>query len=63
MQLDQVYSGDPTATLLHWHYRLGHISFKVLQSMAEQGILDKSMAEQGILDKSLSKCKVPRCAA
>ena len=49
MQLDQVYSGDPMAMLLHWHYRLGHVSFKVLQSMAEQGILDKCLA----------KCKVP----
>ena len=53
MQLDQVYSSDPTSTLLHWHYRLGHVSFKVLQSMAKQGILDKCLA----------KCKVPRCTA
>ena len=53
MQLDQVYSSDPMARQLHWHYRLSHIAFKVLQSMAEQGILDKSLA----------KCKVPRCTA
>ena len=33
-ELDQVSLVNPTASLLHWHYHLGHISFKVLQQMA-----------------------------
>ena len=53
MGLKQVYSGDPSASLLHWHYCLGHISFRVLQQMAEQGITDKALAT----------CMVPKCSA
>lgn len=51
--LDETYSKDPTAALLHWHYQLRHLPFKTLQAMAHQGHLPKQLAT----------CKVPQCAA
>lgn len=50
--LDKIHSQEPSAALLHWHYQLGHRSFKTLQSMAHQGQLPKELAT----------CKVPQCA-
>jgi hypothetical protein len=52
-QQDQTHSKDPSAQLLHWHYRLGHLPFKTIQAMAHQGQLPSS----------LKSCKVPQCAA
>ena len=52
-ELDQVSSHNPTASLLHWHYRLGHLSFKVLQQMAQRGAIDKALAT----------CAIPQCSA
>jgi hypothetical protein len=53
VQQDQTHSKDPTAQLLHWHYRLGHLPFKTIQAMAHQGQIPCN----------LSNCKVPQCAA
>jgi hypothetical protein len=52
-QQDQTHSKDPSAQLLHWHYRLGHLPFKTIQAMAHQGQLPSS----------LKSCKVPQGAA
>ena len=43
---------SPQADLLRWHYRLGHLSFKLI----------KAMAEVGLLPKKLAKAPVPKCA-
>jgi GAG-pre-integrase domain len=51
--LDEIYSKDPSAALLHWHYRLGHLPFKTLQAMAHQQQLPRELAT----------CKIPQCAA
>jgi hypothetical protein len=48
---DQVAFDHPSAQLLHWHYRLGHVSFKKIQAMAHQGRLPKALAN----------CKSPQC--
>ena len=48
-ELNQVSSVNPIALLLHWHYCLGHISFKVLQQMAQQGIINKVLANCAVL--------------
>jgi hypothetical protein len=53
LQQDQTHSKDPTAQLLHWHYRLGHLPFRTIQAMAHQGQLPSS----------LKNCKIPQCAA
>ena len=45
MGLDQVYSGNPMALLLHWHYHLGHLTSMVLQQMTKQGIINKALAK------------------
>jgi hypothetical protein len=50
---DQVHSRDPSSILLHWQYRMGHLSFKTLQSMAKAKIISPSLAT----------CAVPKCAA
>jgi hypothetical protein len=50
---DHVHSQDPSSLLLHWHYRLGHLSFKTLQSMAKSKVILPSLAT----------CAVPKCAA
>jgi hypothetical protein len=42
-QVDR-HSQDLPARLLHWHYRMGHLSFKKLQVMAEQGTIPKALA-------------------
>ena len=42
----------PQADLLRWHYRLRHLSFKFI----------KTMAEVGILPKKLAKAPIPKCA-
>jgi hypothetical protein len=52
-QQDHAHSKDPSAQLLHWHYRLGHLPFKTIQAMAHRGQLPSS----------LKNCKVPQCAA
>jgi hypothetical protein len=48
-QQDQTHSKDPTAQLLHWHYWLGHLPFKMIQAMTHQGQLPSS----------LKNCKIP----
>jgi hypothetical protein len=42
-QQDQVYADNPSAQLLHWHYRLGHVPFRAIQAMAHQGRLPKAL--------------------
>ena len=32
---------NPQASLLRWHYRLGHLSFKMIKTMASVGLLPK----------------------
>ena len=43
----------PTTELMLWHYRLGHVPFSRLQTMAKTGLLPRR----------LSDCRVPKCAA
>jgi len=43
---------SPQADLLRWHYRLGHLSFKLI----------KAMSEVGLLPKHLAKARIPKCA-
>jgi hypothetical protein len=43
----------PTSEILLWHYRLGHISFSRLQTMAKTGLLPRR----------LSDCRLPKCAS
>jgi hypothetical protein len=43
-QQDQVAFDNPSAQLLHWHYRLGHVPFRSIQAMAHQGRLPKALA-------------------
>jgi hypothetical protein len=33
---DAIYADNPSAALLHWHYRLEHLPFKSLQTMAQK---------------------------
>ena len=40
---------SPQADLLRWHYRLGHLSFKLIKAMAELGLLPKKLAKAPIL--------------
>ena len=35
---------NPQADLLRWHYRLGHLSFKLIKAMAKVGLLPKRIA-------------------
>lgn len=44
---------SPTAELIYWHYKLGHLPFSRL----------RGMAEEGILPKRLSECRLPKCSA
>ena len=39
---------SPQADLLRWHYRLGHLSFKLIKAMAEVGLLPKKLAKAPI---------------
>ena len=43
---------SPQADLLRWHYRLRHLSFKLI----------KAMEEVGLLTKKLAKALIPKCA-
>ena len=43
----------PTTELSLWHYRLGHIPFSRLQTMAKMGLVPRR----------LRNCRVPKCAA
>jgi Reverse transcriptase (RNA-dependent DNA polymerase)/GAG-pre-integrase domain len=43
----------PTTEILLWHFRLGHIPFSRLQTMAKTGLLPKR----------LSDCRIPKCAS
>ena len=36
---------SPANELLHWHYKLGHVPFKVLQQMAHKGELLHRLAQ------------------
>ena len=53
MEEKDVYSQAPTNQLLIWHYRLNHLPFSRLQTMAQNGELPTSLKE----------CTVPQCAA
>jgi hypothetical protein len=44
---------DPQAELLHWHHKLGHVSFHKL----------RRMAAHGDIPKRLVTCKIPLCMA
>lgn len=44
---------DPTQEMLLWHYRLGHLPFKIIQAIARSRLLPSR----------LGKCRVPECAA
>jgi GAG-pre-integrase domain len=44
---------QPTAEIMLWHYRLGHIPFSRLQIMAKSGLLPRR----------LSDCRLPKCAS
>lgn len=52
---EDVFEGKlkPTAEIMLWHYRLGHIPFSRLQTMAKAGILPRR----------LSDCRLPKCAS
>ena len=52
MEERDVYSQTPTNQLLIWHYRLNHLPFSRLQTMAQNGDLPTSLKE----------CTVPQCA-
>ena len=43
----------PTAELLLWHYRHGHVPFSRLQAMAKEGSLPRRLRD----------CRVPKCAS
>ena len=43
---------NPQADLLRWHYRLGHLSFKLV----------KAMAQVGLLPKRIATAPTPKCA-
>ena len=43
---------NPQADLLRWHYRLGHLSFKLI----------KAMAQVGLLPKRIATAPTPKCA-
>ena len=47
-----LHNKDPQAELLHWHYRLGHVSFSYL----------RAMANHGLLPSSILKAETPKCA-
>lgn len=49
----EVTHNNPQAELLRWHYRLGHLSFKTIRSMAANGILPKRLVD----------CQVPKCSS
>jgi hypothetical protein len=53
--VEDVFAGKlkPTAEILLWHYRLGHIPFSRLQTMAKDGLLPRR----------LSDCRLPKCAS
>ena len=44
--LDELYSKDPSAALLHWHYQLRHLPFKTIQAMAHQQQLPKELVTE-----------------
>jgi hypothetical protein len=46
---------DEVTELLHWHYRLGHLSFPRLRQMAKLGIIPKHLAEAP--STTCSSCK------
>ena len=50
---DEPNSLDPHDELLHWHYRLGHLSFDHI----------RQLARSGQLPKRLHTCKKPFCTA
>ena len=52
---DDAFEGKlkPTAEMLLWHYRMGHVPFPRLQTMAKEGLLPRR----------LSDCRIPKCSA
>ena len=52
---DDAFEGrlKPTAEMLLWHYRMGHVPFPRIQTMAKEGLLPRR----------LSDCRVPKCSA
>lgn len=52
---DDAFKGrlKPTAEVLLWHYRLGHIPFSRIQTMAKEGLLPRR----------LSDCRLPKCSS
>ena len=50
---DKLQMADPKAELLRWHYRLGHVPFKVIRLLAAANILPRHLLD----------AKVPKCAA
>ena len=44
---------NPQAELLRWHYRLNHLSFRVLQTFAKMSLLPRRLTE----------ASVPKCSA
>jgi GAG-pre-integrase domain len=49
---DEFKQMDPKSELLLWHYKMGHMPFSTL----------RSMANNGIIPRRLLHCKVPVCA-
>ena len=43
--LRDISNERPSDRLLRWHYRLGHLPFKVIQNMAKQGLIEPKLAK------------------
>ena len=44
-KLNQISGETPQDRLLRWHYRLGHLPFKVLQNLAKHHIIDPALSK------------------
>lgn len=52
---------DSQKTVLAWHYRLGHISMRLVQWMMRGGYLSRTKTEENA-HKRASRCEIPKCS-
>ena len=60
---DNLNLTDPEKELLHWHYRLGHLSFRKIQFLMRTGVLASSKASRHLHKAACQLSTPPKCAA
>jgi hypothetical protein len=54
---------EPQKELLRWHYRLGHLGFRKIQSLMRSGVLSHTQSTRSLHTAASKITTPPRCSA